>query len=406
MIVRGPLRHPAFAAYQGIRLGSVLAVQMMSVAVGWHVYLRTEDPMSLGLVGLAQFAPLFLLSPITGDVADRFDRKHVLTVCHAIVMLCAGALAYLTTRDDLGTAPIYGVLTLFGAARAFAGPAGQAILPALVPADELPQGIAMGSMTFQIGTIVGPTIAGLVIDAASGTAVLLICAALELGVVVLLVLLRYRPEARETQGSSWKRLTAGLRYVRDHRVILGAISLDLFAVLLGGAVVLMPIYARAILHVDEWGLGLLRSAPAVGAGLVALALTLRPIRRHAGKAMLVCVGIFGLATIVFGLSTSFPLSLAALVVLGAADMVSVVIRQTVVQIATPPEMRGRVAAVNMVFIGASNELGDLESGATAAWWGTVPAVVVGGVGTLIVTLIYWAFFRELRDVDRLEEDRK
>lgn len=401
--MKSPLRHPAFLAYQGARLLSVLAVQMMSVAIGWHVYERTSDPMALGLVGLAQFAPLFVLSPIAGDVVDRVDRKRVLATCHAVVTGCAGALAWLSTHPELGPGPIYAVLAVFGAARAFAGSAGQALLPALVPVSELSRAIALGSMTFQIGTIAGPAIAGLVIGAASDTAVFGSCAALEALVVVLLSLMRYTPEPRDTRGSAWERLTAGLRYVRSHRVIFAAISLDLFAVLLGGAVALMPIFADDILHVGERGLGLLRSAPAIGAGTVALLLARFPIRRHAGKAMLACVALFGIATLVFGLSRDFALSMVALAVLGGADMVSVVIRQTVVQIATPPEMRGRVAAVNMVFIGASNELGELESGATAAWLGTVPAVIVGGVGTLLVTLAWAIGFPELRDVDRLGE---
>ncbi|AKF03882.1 MFS transporter [Sandaracinus amylolyticus] len=401
--MKGPLRHRAFLIYQGVRLVSVVAIQMMSVAIAWQVYERTQDAMALGMVGLAQFAPLFLLSPITGDVADRFDRRAVIAVCHGVIALCATLLAWTAAHPELGTAPIYVVLALFGCARAFAGPAAQALLPALVPPAELAQGIALGSITFQLATIAGPALAGFVIAAGGAPSAFATSAVLEVLAVSALLAMRYAPERQERRGSGLTRLLAGVRYVREHPVILGAISLDLFAVLLGGAVALMPIYARDILHVDERGFGFLRAAPAVGAGLVALVLAFRPLRRRAGLTMFACVGLFGVATIVFGVSRSFPLSLAALAVLGGADMVSVVIRQTVVQITTPPEMRGRVAAVNMVFIGASNELGELESGVTAAWLGTVPAVVLGGVGTLLVTVI-WAFlFPQLRDVDRPEE---
>jgi MFS family permease len=402
--VKGPLRHRTFLIYQGARLLSVIAIQMMSVAVAWQVYERTGEALALGMVGLAQFAPLLLLSPITGAVADRFDRRRVLACCYVVVGLCAGMLAWISEHPEVGVGPLYGVLVLFGCARAFAGPAAQSLLPALVPPAELAQGIAWGSTTFQIATIVGPALGGIIVDQAGETAVYASSLGLTAIVVVMLLAMRYSPERMEARGgTAWERLVAGVRYVRSHRVILGAITVDLLAVLLGGAVALMPIYARDILHVDEWGLGLLRSAPAVGAGAVALLLAFRPIRRHAGVTMLACVAIFGVATIVFGVSTSFPLSLLALAVLGASDMVSVVIRQTVVQITTPPEMRGRVAAVNMVFIGASNELGDLESGVAAALIGVVPSVVVGGIGTLIVTALAAFVFPELRDVDRPEE---
>jgi len=401
--VRGPLRHRPFALYQGVRLLSVNAVQMMSVAIGWVLYERTNDALSLGLVGLAQFAPLFVLSPLAGDLADRVDRKHILTVCHAAVALVSCALAWLVARPEAGTAPIYAVLVAFGIARAFSGPAAQALVPALVPPGELAPAIALSSTTFQIATITGPALAGLLLAAAGGDTVFWLAAAVEGVVVALLFALRYQPETLRPVGGGIERVLAGVRYVRTHRVILGALSLDLFAVLLGGAVALMPVYARDVLHVGSTGLGLLRAAPAVGAGVVALGLALRPLRGRAGVVMFASVALFGLATVVFGLSTNFGVSLAALAVLGAADMVSVVIRQTVVQITTPPEMRGRVAAVNLVFIGASNELGELESGFTAAWFGVVPAVVVGGLGALAVTALWAWGFPELRRVDRLED---
>ena len=402
--MRGPLRHRSFALYQGVRLLSVNAIQLLSVAIGWIVYERTEDPLSLGLVGLAQFAPFAALLPVAGDLADRVDRKAILAACHGAIALTALLLAWLVAHPALGTTPIYATLTLFGIARAFAGPAAQAFIPALVPAAELAPAIALSSTVFQIATITGPALAGVLLSTSIEGAPFALAGVVEIVVVGLLVALRYEPEARPAaRGGALERLFAGVRYVRAHRVLLGALSLDLFAVLLGGAVALMPVYARDVLHVGSEGLGLLRAAPAVGAGLVAAALALRPLRRRAGLVMFACVGLFGLSTVVFGLSRDFSVSLLALAVLGGADMVSVVVRQTVVQIATPPDMRGRVAAVNLVFIGASNELGELESGLTAAWLGAGPAVVAGGLGAIAVTLVWAWAFPELRRVDRLEE---
>lgn len=391
-----------FLLYQAVRLVSVVAIQMMAVVIGWQVYERTGEPLALGLVGLAQFLPLLGSAPFAGDIVDRVDRRSVLALCHVVVFGVALGLAWTSEHPEAGALPIYGVLVVFGVARGFAGPAGQALLPALVPKGQLARGIAWGSTSFQIGTIVGPAVGGLVFAAFGGTSVYLLSALLEVFAIVMLIAIRYEPEASNRGARGLDSLLAGVRYVRSHRVLLGAISLDLFAVLLGGATALLPIYARDVLRVDEWGLGVLRSAPAVGAGVVAIVLAFRPLRRRAGRVVLGCVAIFGVATIVFGLSTSFPLSIAALVVLGAADMVSVVLRQTVVQLETPPEMRGRVAAVNMIFIGASNELGELESGLTAAWLGSVRAVVAGGVGAIAVTGIWARLFPELRDIDRLE----
>jgi MFS family permease len=401
--MKGPLRHPPLRWMLGARLFSVLAVQMTSVAVAWQVYERTWDPLALGMVGLAQFLPLMLLSPIAGEIADRVDRRHVLVGCHVLGAIAAASLAVISELPSLGAAPVYAALVLMGAARAFRGPAGQALVPALVPKAELAQAIALASTIWQIATIAGPALGGAIVGALGTTAVYVLAGSLEVVTIMFFLRMRYQPEPLDSAAAGgWKRLLAGVRYVLDNRVILAAISIDLFAVLLGGAVALMPIYARDILHVEAWGLGLLRSAPAIGAGGIALLLAFRPLRRRAGLAMLGCVVVFGVATIVFGLSTSFPLSLVALVVLGAADMVSVVVRHTVVQIATPPEMRGRVAAVNMMFISASNELGEVESGVTAAWLGTVPAVVVGGIGAVLVAATWAVVFPELRRLDRLD----
>lgn len=392
----------AFLLYQAARLFMVIAIQAMAVVIGWQVYERTHDPLALGMVGLAQFLPLLFASPIAGEVVDRVDRRGVLAACHFVILGVALGLAWASEHPEAGATPIFALLVVFGVARGFSGPAGQALLPALVPKGELARGIAWGSTTFQIGVIVGPAVGGIVFAATSGTVVYVMAACLEALAVALLLGIRYRPEPLDRTARGFRSLLAGVRFVRERRVLLGAISLDLFAVLLGGATALLPIYARDILHVGEWGLGLLRSAPALGAGVVAIGLAFRPLERRAGAITLGCVALYGVATIVFGLSTSFPLSVLALAILGAADMVSVVLRQTIVQLETPPEMRGRVAAVNMIFIGASNELGELESGVTAAWLGTVRAVVLGGVGAVLVPALWARLFPELRRVDRME----
>jgi MFS family permease len=404
--LRALLGVPAFLRYQAIRLGSVVATQMMSVAVGWEVWARTHDPLSLGVVGGVQFLPVAALVLSTGDVADRFDRRKVLLACHALITLVGLALAALS----LGDAPIalvYVPLFLFGIARAYAGPAGQALAPSLVPPELFARAVALQGTTFQLAIVIGPALGGLLYAALGAHGVYLTCVVLEVAVVLLLAGLdvpaeRTRPRAT---GVARERLLGGIRYIRSRPVILGAISLDLFAVLFGGAVALMPIFADEILHVGETGLGLLRSAPAVGALVVALFLGARPLDRSAGKILFASVAIYGLATIGFGLSTDFFLSLVLLAIAGGADMVSVVVRHVVVQAQTPPEMRGRVSAVNMVFIGASNELGEMESGLAAAWLGTVPAVVVGGLASIAVTAVIAALFPTLRRTDRLEAPR-
>lgn len=397
------LRHGSFGPFLLSRLCAVSASQIVTVAIGWQVYELTNNALALGFTGLAQFASIALLAPIAGDVADRFDRRYVLAACHATYLLGVLGLALLVGRPGLGVAPIYAVLALLGAARAFWMPTGQALLPSLVPAHDFQRAVAWSSANFQVASIGGPALGGLMLRLGGVDAAYLAAGALLLVSLLLVLRLRYRVEPRATNRGGWRRLLAGVAYVRSRPVILGAISLDLFAVLLGGATALMPIYARDILVVGEAGLGLLRAAPAVGAGLVGLLLALRPIRRAAGRRMFACVALFGLATVAFGLSRSFPLSFLALVVLGGADMVSVVIRQTVVQLRTPPEMRGRVAAVNLVFIGASNELGEFESGLTARWLGPVPATIAGGVGTLLVTVLWWFLFPALARIERSED---
>lgn len=392
-----PAGSRALVLYLVSRLSGTLGVQIQSVAIGWQVYVHTGDVLDLAWVGLSQFLPLALLSLPAGNVADRFDRKLILTSCRALYGLGSLALAGLSFHPEWGVAPIYAVLVVLGATRAFAAPAAWSLLPGLVPPAKLPRAIALSSSSFQLSTIVGPTLGGILYDVGGPATAYTSAAACELLSVLSLLAIRTALPRREATGESQLALLGeGLRYVWRKKIVLGAISLDLFAVLLGGAVVLMPVYARDILQVGEAGLGLLRSAPAAGALTMAALLAARPITRRAGAWMFVSVGLFGVATIVFGVSTSFPLSLAALYVLGAADMVSVVIRQSLVQLATPDEMRGRVASVNMIFIGASNELGDFESGLTARLFGVVPAVVIGGLGTLAVTGLWAAWFPELR----------
>ena len=394
--------HRDFRLLQGARFLSILGIQVQSVAVGWQVYAITGRPLDLGYVGLAQFLPAFGLSLVTGHVADRFDRRTIIAICQATIALCSLALLALARAHTQDPVPIYGVLLAFGVARAFAGPASQALLPSLVPKNELGNAIAWSSSIFEIASISGPALGGLVY-AAQGAEAAYGFTALATALATLFTLrIRPRPRSASREAVSLNRVFDGIRYVFREKVLLGAISLDLFAVLLGGAVALLPAYARDVLHVGPSGLGLLRSAPAMGALLMALVLATRPLKHRVGLIMFACVAIFGVATIVFGLSTSFPLSLAALFVLGASDMVSVVIRQTLVQVTTPEAMRGRVSAVNLVFVGASNELGEFESGITAAWLGLVPAVVVGGVGTLVVVALWAYLFPSLRRADRLE----
>jgi MFS family permease len=347
--------------------------------------------------------PAFGFSLPAGHVADRFDRGRIVAVCNAGLALCALALFALSLSRFAGLAPIYAVLFFVGVGRAFSAPAGQSLVPGLVPAEHFPNAVTWGSTVWQISTIVGPSLGGILYGAANGaTWVYAVCAVLLALSSMLVFMIRPRPFVGAPKSVSWETVLAGFRYVRTHKVILGSVSLDLFAVVLGGATAL-PVYASDILHIGPWGLGILRSAPAVGAAITAVVLAYRPLARKAGPTMLACVGLFGVATIVFGVSHSFTLSLLALLVLGASDMVSVVVRSTVVQLRTPHDMRGRVSAVNMMFIVSSNELGELESGVTAAWLGTVNAVVLGGIGTLAVVALYTYFFPELRAVDRLDQ---
>lgn len=396
-------RHRDFALYGTARFLSALAIQIQNVALGWRVYELTEDPLALGLIGLAAFLPALCLALVTGHVADRFDRRAVLILCYGVATMAAGGLLLHAWSGEQRVWPIYALTLLFGTGRAFANPAGQALVPNLVPPEHFPNAVAWNSSVWQTATIAGPALGGILYALGEGGEVAFgaatACFALT---VVLIVGIRHRrAQAGPREPVSWAVLVAGIAFIRSRPVILGAISLDLFAVLLGGATALLPIYARDILAVGPGGLGLLRSMPALGAVLMAVWLAHRPLRRKSGLRMFQAVAVFGLATIGFGLSTSLWLSLFCLFVLGAADMISVYIRQTLVQLDTPDAMRGRVAAVNAVFIGASNELGEFESGVLAALVGAVPAVVLGGVGTLTVAALWARWFPELLHRDRL-----
>ena len=399
---RSPLSFRDFRFFLGMRLPATLAVQMQSVAVGWQVYDISHKPLSLGLVGLAQFLPVFGLALVTGHVADRFNRHVIAALCLGLQLLCALFLLALAQFGSGKLWPSYGELILFGTARAFAGPATQSLLPNLVPRALLSRAFALNSSSFQAMTIGGPALGGL-IYAFGPTRVYAASAALFLMSIASALLIRAPLVVREVKGVDWSSLIAGIRFIRARPAIAGAISLDLFAVLFGGATALLPVYARDILAIGPQGLGLLRSAPAIGAVLVGLLLAHRSLGRRAGRTMFFAVALFGIATITFGLSRNFGLSLAALVMLGAADMISVFVRQNLVQRSTPDAMRGRVNAVNSVFIGASNELGEMESGLTAAWIGTVEAVVAGGIGTLLVMGVWLWRFPQLLAIDRLEE---
>ena len=396
--------YPSFQRYWAARLCVTLAIQMQAVAIGWQIYDMTRRPLDLGLVGLAQFLPSLGLALVTGHVADRYDRRTVMALCIIVEALCAVLFLTFTLQDGTNTPFLFGVLVLFGTARAFEFPASVALMPNLVPPRLFTNAAAWSSSAWQVATIVGPAIGGL-LYAIGPEAVYGCCILMFLLSVFLVSTIRIEHREKEQKAATWESVVAGISFIRGQPVVLGAVSLDLFAVLLGGATALLPVYARDILHVGPWGLGLLRSAPAVGALVTALLIARRPIQRHAGAILLGAVGIFGLSIVVFGLSHNLWLSLLVLTILGASDMISVVIRRVLVLVKTPDEMRGRVSAVESVFIGASNELGEFESGVTAAWFGVVPAVVLGGLGTLAVVGLWVRIFPQLRRVDSLEGER-
>ena len=398
-------QYPNFRLFQTARFLMVAGLEMQSVAVGWQIYEITRRPLDLGLVGLAQFLPGLLLFLLGGHVADRFDRRRILLACYSSFALCSLALLTITLRGIHGVAPVYLVLVAIGLVRVFNGPAGQAFSPLLVPAAVFPNAAAWGSSIFNAATILGPVIGGVLYALRGNPVAVYLTAAASLAASVLLMLpIRVNGVQQISRGRDWNTVLDGFQYVWRNKLILGTTTLDLFAVLLGGAVALLPVFARELLHAGPRGLGLLRASPGLGAGLMAIVIAYIPLRRRAGVKMLCCVAAFGAATIVFGLSRNLYLSMFALFLVGAADMVSVIVRSTVVQLATPDEMRGRVSAVNMLFIGASNEFGQFESGVTAQWMGAVPAVVAGGVGTIFVVALWSWLFPALRKVDHLTQE--
>ena len=398
--LNAPFSYPSFRFYMAARSLVTVASEMQAVAVGWQIYSITHKALDLGLVGLAQFLPGIFLFLLAGHTADRFPRRHILRCCYLGFAVISALLLLFTLRGLHSVWPVYAVLLCNGVVRAFNGPSSQAFLPLVVPEDVFPKAVAWGSSVFQGSQIIGPMVGGVVYGITGNPAPVyagsvVFC----IGAFAFMTVLRTEGVARRPAP---RGVIEGLRYLWRTKIVLGAISLDMFAVLLGGAVALLPVFARDILHVGATGLGILRGAPGAGAVMMALVLAHRPLGRRAGALMLWGVAGFGVFTILFGLSHSFVFSLIALMLVGACDMVSVIVRHTLVQVATPDEMRGRVSAVNSVFIGASNEVGQFESGVTAAWLGAVPAVVLGGIGTIVIVALWASLFPELRRVDQLQ----
>lgn len=421
---RAAFHYSGYRLFQSARFCSIIASEMLSLAVAWQVYEITRRPLDLGYVGLAQFLPGILLALPAGHVADRFDRRMIWALCNLALVIWSVLLLYHSLQPRLSVHIIFAILVLLGITRAFSGPASQSFMPQLVPAEHFPNAVAWGSSIFMVATIIGPAVGGVIYGfqplasalpanvaswsgnwgAARGAVpVYSVAIMLYLGALLLIAGVKAINDSvpAEIKASSVDTVLAGFRYVWREKVILGSISLDLFAVLLGGAVALLPVYAKEILHVGTVGMGLMRSAPAAGAALTGIWLAHNPIRGRAGAVMLWSVMVFGVATIIFGVSRNLVISLLALFVVGAADVISVVIRGTLVQLTTPTNMRGRVAAVNLLFIGASNEFGEFESGLTAQWMGAVPAVVLGGIGTCIIVALWAWRFPQLRKVDKL-----
>jgi MFS family permease len=404
-----PLLIPNYRAFWASRFMATVGGQMLVIVIGWQVYDIARQTMSprdaaflLGMIGLVQFIPLFSLTLIVGVVADRVDRRFIARAAVGLQFACAAALGWLSLRHQITIPALFVVAALLGVGRAFAGPSLSALAPNLVPREILPSAIALNAISWQSGAVAGPPL-GAYLYAVDPASPYIIAALLFSGAILALFAIGRVPRPEPSRLTPWRSLVEGLGYVRHNRIVLGAISLDLFAVLLGGATAMLPVYARDILHVGVEGLGPLRASASLGAAVTAIALTVRPIDRNVGPIMFVCVGIFGVSTIVFGLSTNLMLSLCALAVLGAADMISVFIRSSLIQLHTPDAMRGRVSSVSMTFVAASNELGEFESGLSAAWIGPVEAVVAGGIGAVIVTGLWAWRFPELRRADRFND---
>jgi len=383
------------------RVSTVLASQMLTIAVGWQIYSLTENPFYLGLVGLMQFLPMFLLTLVVGHVADRYDRRWIISISEIMGSLGVFVLALGSYNGLITKERILIVIFFIGIANAFQGPSMQALLPNIVDRKDFPRAAALVASSTQFAVIIGPGLGGVlyslgpvVVYAIAGTLSLLTC--------ILVNFISIKTEQSKAEPATIKSLFAGISFIKRKPIILGAISLDLFAVLFGGATALLPVFASQILIIGPFGLGLLRSAPAVGALLTSIILARKPLSRKVGQTMFIAVIFFGLSTIVFAVSTSFILSMVVLFVLGASDMISVVIRSTLVQMATPDSMRGRVSSVNSMFIGTSNQLGEFESGLTASLFGIVPAVLIGGVGTIVVVLLWMKLFPDILHIDKFE----
>ncbi|RTL33492.1 MAG: MFS transporter [Burkholderiales bacterium] len=397
-------RHAGFTTFLVARLLAVLSTQVQAVVVAWQVYDLTREPIALAYVGLAQFLPMLALLLPAGDLIDRYSRKPILTLAWGTSALSAGLLWWLAGHGSAGVTGIYAVLVLFGCARAFSAPALQSLLPQIVPREQLAQALAANSMLLRVASIGGPVLGGLLYAAGGGTLTYAVCAASLTAATLLLTRVAVeRVVVLGSSGTMWQRFGAGIHFIRSRPIILGTISLDLFAVLLGGVVALLPVYAQEVLHVGPTGLGALRSAMAAGEVVTGFYLAARPFDRHVGRRMFWAVAVFGLANLVFSLSPWFWLSLAALAVAGAADMVSMYIRGALVQFSTPDDMRGRVNAVNMLFIGSSNELGEFRAGSAAHALGAVPAALMGALCTLGVVGLWSWQFASIRKVDRFEE---
>jgi MFS family permease len=390
-----------FVLFWMARVASSMAYQMMALLIGWKIYEITNRAFDLGLVGLIQFVPAVVLTLLIGHAADRYDRRAIIRAAQGVHAVAALMITAALLMQSLSRDLLFGAVFLIGCARAFEVPTGSALVPALVPGPLISRAVAAWTSANQVAVICGPALGGL-IYVVSPVIVGVICVILFSAAMGFVTLIRIERVAAPRQPPTFRSVLAGIDFIRTRRRLLGVVTLDLFVVLLGGSIALLPVFARDILAVGPVGLGLLRSAPAVGALITAVALSRHPVERHIGAKMFAVVAIYGLATVVFGLSTWFPLSLLALAALGASDAVSIVIRFSLVQIETPDAMRGRVSAINYLFVGSSNTLGDFEAGTVAAWLGAVASVVIGGVGALLVAAVWMLLFPDLRRIDRYQ----
>jgi MFS family permease len=395
------LEHRPFVFLWFMRLFATIAYHILALVIGWQIYEITNSAFDLGMVGLIQFIPSVVLTLLIGHMADRYDRRLIMRIALGVYAVCALVVLIGFSMHGLSRGLLFGVVFVLGVSRAFELPTGHALAPALVPVELLPRATAAWASSNQIATISGPALGGLLYGLSPIVACAVAVAFFTLASGLTLLIKMIRPPAPR-EPPTFASVFAGYHFIRERPRLLGVITLDLFVVLLGGATALLPIFARDILQTGPFGLGLLRSAPAVGALVTMLWLTKHPIERHIGPTMFAVVALFGIATMIFGLSTWFPLSLVALAILGASDAVSVVLRFTLVQIETPEAMRGRVSAINYLFVNASNTLGEFESGAVAAWLGAVQSVFIGGLGSVLIALLWMRMFPSLRKVDRFE----